>query len=511
MTAPFRVIVLASLGIAVLIIAGCGGGHSGPSVGSIEGYVFGQVATGAAAQTPSIAVGRGPTPPAGYTALAGAVVMVTGSSTIATSDAQGHFRIDGVLAGVQTVTISHSGYLTAVVQVTVVAGQVAAVQDALLQPSQRKWTVLVYLNADNDLEQFGIEDVNEMELVGSSPEADIVVQMDRIAGYDSSNGNWTGCRRMRIINDSDLAIISSPALQDLGAVDMGDWRVLHDFITWGMTTFPAEHYMLVIWNHGAGWRSAKAAATPVSPVTRGVSYDWTSGTNISIVDLPRALDVQPRLDIIAWDASLMQMVEVGYQIRHYGRIMVGSEESPPGSGYAYQTFLASLVASPTMLPDELARQIVVQTLDYYTTLYGYSPPLTQSAVSLDKMDSVALALDGFARALATAMPTYSAQITSARTQAQSYAYPDNKDLYHFAELISQLVPKDNVVQSAGTVMATISDAVFAEAHGDPRRNSHGLAIFIPSRSNYQYYRLSYEQLELSANVAWDDWLGVSPP
>jgi len=497
--------------VATLVISGCGGGSSSPGVGSIQGYVFGQITT-VAGQTAVMAVGRGPTPPDGYEALAGAVVMVTGSSAIATTDAQGHFQIDGVTAGAQTVTVSKSGYLTKVVQVTVVAGQVVTVADALLTPSTRTWTILVYLNADNNLEEFGIEDVNEMETVGSSPEVDILVQMDRSPYYDTSNGDWIGARRMRIIHDTNTAIISSPVLGNLGTnVDMGDWRKLRDFILWGQTNYPAEHYMVVIWNHGAGWRAATAGTPEANPATRGVSFDDTSGTHIATTDLPRALDVQPRMDLITFDASLMQMVEVAYEVRHYGSIMVGSEESPPGSGYAYQTFLATLVATPTMLPEQLASEIVTQTLAYYSSI-GFTGALTQSAVALDKMDGLALAVDGFARALATAMPAYSAQITSARTQAQRYAYPDNKDLYDFARLIAQLVPQSNVVQAAQTVTTTVDDAVIAEDHNLPARNSHGLAIFVPKSTDYtSYYRPTYQVLEFATNTAWDEWLGVSPP
>jgi hypothetical protein len=504
-------IALVLCAFATLVISGCGGGSSSPGVGSIQGYVFGQI-TAVAGKAAVMTLGRGPTPPDGYEALVGAVVMVTGSSTIATTDAQGHFQIDNVIAGPQTVTASKSGYLTAVVPVTVVVGQVVTVTDALLTPSVRTWTILVYLNADNNLEEFGIEDVNEMEMVGSSPEVDILVQMDRSPYYDTSNGDWIGARRMRIIHDADTAIINSPVLENLGSnVDMGDWHVLHDFIVWGQTNYPAEHYMVVIWNHGAGWRAAAAGTPEANPATRGVSFDDTSGTHIATTDLPRALDVQPRMDLITFDASLMQMVEVAYQVRHYGRIMVGSEESPPGSGYAYQTFLGPLVATPTMLPEQLASEIVTQTLAYYNSI-GFTGALTQSAVALDRMDNLALAVDGFARALATAMPAYSAQITSARTQAQRYAYPDNKDLYDFALLISQLVPQDNVVQAAQAVTAAVDDAVIAEDHNLPARNSHGLAIFVPKSGDYiTFYRASYRTLEFSMNTAWDEWLSVSPP
>jgi len=206
----------------------------------------------------------------------------------------------------------------------------------------------------------------------------------------------------------------------------------------------------------------------------------------------------------------MQMTEVAYELRHFGRIMVGSEDNWPNEGYPYQTFLATLVATPTMTPEQFAGEIVTQSVSYYTT-GGYTIGLTQSAVSLAKMDSLASALDGFARALATAMPTFSSQIASARSQAQRYWYPDNKDLYDFARLVSAAVPRDNVTTAAQAVTQAVDDTVFAEAHNAARANSHGLAIYVPSSTTYASNRSSYQQLELSANTFWDNWLAISPP
>ena len=48
--------------------------------------------------------------------------------------------------------------------------------------AQAKWTFMVYLDADNNLEPFGIIDFNEMEQVGSTSDVNIIVQMDRAPG-----------------------------------------------------------------------------------------------------------------------------------------------------------------------------------------------------------------------------------------------------------------------------------------------------------------------------------------
>ena len=60
------------------------------------------------------------------------------------------------------------------------------------------WTVLVYLDADNNLEREAIDDFLEMSAVGSSADVNIVVQFDRIAGYDQRYGDWTSTKRFLV-------------------------------------------------------------------------------------------------------------------------------------------------------------------------------------------------------------------------------------------------------------------------------------------------------------------------
>ncbi|MCK5560112.1 MAG: hypothetical protein KAJ51_05940, partial [Thermoplasmata archaeon] len=63
--------------------------------------------------------------------------------------------------------------------------------------TQKKWTVMVYMAADNNLETYGVQDMNEMESVGSSSDVNLLVQFDRhptgsdISGYSSTNGDWS--------------------------------------------------------------------------------------------------------------------------------------------------------------------------------------------------------------------------------------------------------------------------------------------------------------------------------
>lgn len=121
-------------------------------------------------------------------------------------------------------------------------------------PSKR-WTFMVYMDADGDLETYGILNMNQMEVVGSGAHVNIVAQLDRAPGFDATNGDWTETRRYLVLRDEDMQTIHSTVVESLGEVDMGRPEPLREFIAWAASRYPAERYALVVWNHGSGWRS----------------------------------------------------------------------------------------------------------------------------------------------------------------------------------------------------------------------------------------------------------------
>jgi len=125
----------------------------------------------------------------------------------------------------------------------------AGVEMEVLEPRlllAADWTLLVYLDADNDLEDAGIDDVNEMEVVGSTSDVNILVQFDRIPDYDTSNGNWTDTRRGRVVQDSNPTSIST-TFASIGEQNMGDATVLrgYDYVRiCGVSVWNADGFML---------------------------------------------------------------------------------------------------------------------------------------------------------------------------------------------------------------------------------------------------------------------------
>ena len=112
--------------------------------------------------------------------------------------------------------------------------------------NQRNWTIMVYLAGDNNLDSAGLVDLKEMKTTGTTDKIAVLAQFDR-AGAKRSTVRYCLKKGTTLAKD---------AVAKLGETNTGDPKVLEDFVTWGVTNYPADHYLLVLWNHGAGWDDA---------------------------------------------------------------------------------------------------------------------------------------------------------------------------------------------------------------------------------------------------------------
>ncbi|HQL65798.1 MAG TPA: hypothetical protein PLS78_08070, partial [bacterium] len=89
-----------------------------------------------------------------------------------------------------------------------------------------KWTIMIYLDGDNNLERYAIDDFFELSSVGSTSQVNLLAQFDRGPGYDTRYGNWTNTQRFKITQNMEPTI--SNAVSDwsdgIGGreVNMGD-------------------------------------------------------------------------------------------------------------------------------------------------------------------------------------------------------------------------------------------------------------------------------------------------
>jgi hypothetical protein len=355
-----------------------------------------------------------------------------------------------------------------------------------------KWTVMVYVNAKNNLEEYGLSDVNEMELVGSTPDLNIVAELGRIDGYSDADGDWKGSRRYLVQKDADTSVIASPVVMEIPNSDMGSWQNLAEFVKWSQGKYPAQHYVLVIWNHGSGWNKNLSAESG-----KGISYDDESGNHITTQQLKQVLAATGKLEILSMDACLMQMMEVAYEIRTGADYIVASEETEPGDGYTYNTWLAPLAAKPSMTQAELSKTMVDSYTDHYQSI---GQGATQSSVKTENLYKLGQMLNGWTSAVMASGEVANAK--NARTKAQAFYYSSNKDLYHFVKLVNDGTQNADVKARSAELLNFLPGSVIHHnrAYGSKYANALGLAIYIPG-----YYTSAYDDLEWAKDSNWDDF------
>lgn len=351
-------------------------------------------------------------------------------------------------------------------------------------PPQKTWTLLAYIAGDNNLSDYGISDIREMCSEGSSPETYAAVQIDTLGEfegsvrYEISEKDWSG-QAHRIVIDR------------LPETDSGSPDTIEDFLSWGFSRYPAAHTLVVVWNHGSGFRTYE----PLIP-RKNIAYD-DFGTSLDMPELEMALQRAMRksslekIDILGFDACLMSMLEVAYQFKDLAHFIVGSQQTEPGEGWPYDKVLREMNALPS--PDQFAKSIVRT----YMESYAHSANVTQSAIQLNSLDNVKQALNDLAMAMLKSLPTSRKDIRAKRLAVQCYEYADYVDLVH---LVNELKDIKGLEQYTQKVVEAVRKAVIENQwRGGRVRNSNGLSIWFPSRrASFMDFRAQYLALKFNA-------------
>ncbi len=409
----------------------------------------------------------------------------------------------------------------------------------LLSNEKHPWTVMVFVNGKNNLEDAGIFNLHQMEQIGSSKAVKIIAEIGRMDWVDgdptwtqgtrqgykdkdrtlasdtsgqapaapTASKTWAGSKRIIVLkNTGDQSKVASMVLQTSKKMDMGNWQHLVNFVTWAKTNFPADHYMLVIWNHGSGWQSVGKILTDVvngqqtskpNVGTKGISYDDKTGNSMTTVEMGVMMSKLGKIDVYGSDACLMADSAVDAEIYKSAEYIVGSEETEPGDGWEYTSFLSKLNANPNIAPVEVAKAVVQGYQSYYDQ-HQDEGSVTQSAVQASAVPGLARVLDAFAKAaMASAdMPA----IKAAAGSAEGFDNPGDKDLYDFMSKVVASAKDAGVKAKANAVMSYVTGTlVLANAStGDHKGKARGISIYAPVDS----YDSSFNTVQLAKGTAW---------
>ncbi len=419
-------------------------------------------------------------------------------------------------------------------------------QSKALRPYRPKaeWLVMAYLAADNDLEGELLQDLAELERVGSTPGVvEVLAQVDRSPRHDASKGNWRGTRRYYVTCGADPRRIHSRVLADLGPTNTGDPAVLESYLRFGAQRYPAKRTALVIMNHGSGFyvppemlshrngrRAGSAPARPRRrrrplfhttherlpehpPTVRGIAYDDGAADCLDNQELKRVLATAHRflgrkVDVVGMDACLMTMIEVAYQLRDHAEVLVGSEELEPGPGWPHAAILGDLTKNPTMTGAELGATVVGRYVESYR--HG-GEDATQSAIALDRLGDLVDAVDLLARSLLTALRSsgFRTSLGPARERTLSFFDGLYVDLHDLAGQLARAAGPGRVTDACRIVRLLLEgdqvrSPIIAQGHaGERLAAARGVSIYFPA---YRDPGVHYRELDFAQRTAWAEFL-----
>ena len=334
------------------------------------------------------------------------------------------------------------------------------------EQTQKKDTIMIYM-CGTDLEAMnaqGTGTISEILATQFNPDQVNVVLMLGGAthwstGYSSEQLTLLeiGGRRPRSVGSMELASMGAP-------------ETLTSFMDFCYENYPAEHYDLVIWDHGGG------------PVY-GVCQDAIFGDTMDMYEVADALAASPAaqhpLDMMIFHACLMGSAEVANMIAPYATYMVATEDSQYGLSYDW---LKDLENDPDVLSS--AKRLVDSSFERNGAIIERQQASEINAVSVIELSKVQALIDAmdlfFDKVEGDLNDSTFTTMSNVRRDATAFGLGDSGnvsgfDLVDLGDLVNKLSDEDP--DGASALIGALNDAVVYSAAD--RDGCTGLTVYYP--------------------------------
>ena len=340
------------------------------------------------------------------------------------------------------------------------------------QAEEMTTTVMMYM-CGTDLQSACVEDMYEMASVDLPEEVTVAVQAGGAFSWDDEDLTGEAINRFTItygtFNDMEVLPWQS----------MADKETLTDFVAWAVDTYPADRYILVLWNHGGG--------------STGVCFDETANyDSLTIHNVNDALHDYSQqnpgfhLDIVGFDACLMATYEMAVHMAQYADYMVASEELEPGIGWNYVGWLSELAYDPGMDSADIA----VSIADNFMSACLEDNPndyLSQSVMNLSALPAFRDQLETYAAYLTDALS--SGQLsTISRSRQRMYSFgkfsdasSDQVDFMAFLDATRQFAPN-----LASQLERSYQDCIYYSIGTDMFDYLTGMSVLLPGDTTLDF-------------------------
>ena len=328
-------------------------------------------------------------------------------------------------------------------------------------------------------------DIGEMTADTWSDNINVVIQTGGATRWSNSMVNPNRTQRF-LYHNGVFSEVDNQPLQPAASPE-----TLTSFLDFCKKNYPADHNMLVLWNHGGG--------------AFGYGMDSLYGNLMSLKDLRKGLEgaykpdgKKPAFDIIGFDACLMSSLEVVHALDGFASYYAVSAETEPGDGWDYTPWLKAMTENPTMSPAKVARNIADSYMDSYMTQNANIGWLVTSDVCFSVLDAsktenlykawcdltkqqlIDAATDG-------GVLSEIGRCSNKSTHYVSSAYNvyNTIDLGNYVDLMADTYPKE-----CSRVKKLLGEAVMYHRESGALSDSQGMSVYLPGSVN-NYEGLAY--------------------
>lgn len=349
----------------------------------------------------------------------------------------------------------------------------------------------IYMAGDNNLDISARKDIEQELLTGNlSNKVNVFVQFDRRSplpweeevGFASQRFKINACERQLI--------------KDLGETNSGDATTLNNFLSECQVLEESNNHMAIIWGHGGGY---KKNADFKNEGYRWVCIDDSSGDALDISEIEQSFEkLHSSMDVIAFDACLMGVLDVAYALKDKATYMVASQAIEPANGWPYHKLLERLEQNHGPIDDSLMERI---TYDYYETYGPTNKEVTLSCIQLERVEEVVQLIDELAVLFIDQVENYRSIYYNILHSVQRFKDLNYIDLLHFVLLCKQTLQNEEIRSVADTLILSFNKMLVSNSvKGAKYSNANGLSILFPINLTYQ---LPYE---LPMYKKYPNWL-----
>lgn len=254
----------------------------------------------------------------------------------------------------------------------------------------------------------------------------------------------------------------------------GEAATLKAFLLDNARRYPAQHYAVLISGHGAGFAGQSV-----------VGKSRISNEELGQVLRDVAGELGKPLDLVNLNTCYSASLEALQPLQGGAQVVVASESTVNAANQAIapvlQALQGSLRAHEEVSPQQLGR-LFVEEARYQKLSNLYVPTL--SAIELNKVEPVAEAVGALHAAILEAkISPASLRETLASSKQLPYASVPREvnvaDLGSFARTLAQRCDDEVVKKSCEALSAALGEAVLAEQHATPEKESAAVRLLRP--------------------------------